>query len=466
MGRDKEKGLRFKLAGNGIWMGLAMTMLIGTVLGMHDQINSLLVGAPQSDTTLVAEQLEVAVTQVNTGAPRPASAAPLASLPPLEGKAAELPPVEEEAVAPAPLSLSGISPDPVIGSDQPQVITILGDGMEARSEVAVSWSDQVKALDDSQIVVRDSGHMEITLTTGLEPAIWLVQVRTPTRQHSNILRFQVVAPKPPTISEETRLAVQPVREKAAAEKATLTTTAINSEPGKTGQQETVVEKTTSRAVEVVKGGNILGSSWVAGQPAGNYTLQLQASSERLALDEFVTNHPALKGPLASFEQMHGNKRLHVLIQGSYPDRVQADLAAKGLPDQLSFWIRDFDSIKKVTSVPLRPAAVAKTSSSRATKDTAWVWSQNPAHYTIQLAGAGDEAAIEVVMQGSSLSGEQAVVQTLRNGKPWYALIFGRFANKAAAQGAAARLPAAVKKAGPWIRPFSALQDEIGQAAAR
>lgn len=97
------------------------------------------------------------------------------------------------------------------------------------------------------------------------------------------------------------------------------------------------------------------------------------------------------------------------------------------------------------------------------KDTAWVWSQNPEHYTVQLLGGSDEEALEAVMRGLSLPGELVVVQTLRSGNPWYTLSYGRFANKAAAQDAVSRLPDGLKKTGPWLRSFSALQDEIGQA---
>jgi septal ring-binding cell division protein DamX len=95
-----------------------------------------------------------------------------------------------------------------------------------------------------------------------------------------------------------------------------------------------------------------------------------------------------------------------------------------------------------------------------------VWSQNPSEYTIQLAGAADEAAIEAVMSGLALPGEMAVVESLRNGQLWYTLIYGRFATRDAAQATLERLPAALKKEVPWIRLFSALQGEIAQATDR
>jgi DamX protein len=259
-----------------------------------------------------------------------------------------------------------------------------------------------------------------------EPAMRAVQVSSPSEPRSNVQRFQVEATK----------------------------------------KKPVAKKPVTKQPTAAKDGKIQQSSWIAAQPAGNFTLQLLVSNEPEALPEFVAKHPALKGPLGRFEQQRGDKRMHVLTQGSYPNRAQAEAAAKGLPDILQSWIRDFAGIKKVMAQPSRKAIAPEVTSSGGIKDTAWVWSQNPNQYTIQLAGGVDEAAIEAVMRGSSLPGELAVVQTLRNGKPWYVLVYGRFASKAAAQDTAVRLPAPLKKAGPWIRQFSALQDEIGQATAR
>ncbi len=239
--------------------------------------------------------------------------------------------------------------------------------------------------------------------------------------------------------------------------------------GVTAQQSvtTVTDLPAKKAVEqtAVTRVRLEGSRWIAVQPAGNFTLQLLASIEPRAVDEFVAEHAALGGPLASFAQLRDGKRMNVVILGSYASREEAEVAARELPDKLQSWIRDFAGIKQVIETPASPIAPAELKISAVLKDTAWVWSQNPNHYTIQLEGASDEASIEVVMRGLNLPGDLAVVQTLRDGKPWFALIYGRFADKAAAQGTADRLPAPLKKAGPWIRQFSALQDEIGRATA-
>ena len=532
--RLKGDSPRFGLSGKSVRMGVAVTALIGTVLGMHDRINAMLGGDAQNSMALTADRpvlrladkdnpwamvirdgesiqiscgnpeaqtvalrptpataamdtqpvmekpllqpvnppaleevpvkepevvAQAAVSEppapVSTSAQQKTTTAPLVIKPPVPSiipelpagmtmDSPEVPPAEEKPAEPEKLALDSISPSPVIGSTKPQTLTLLGSGLEAGSKVAVSWAGKVKALDTSQVVVRDSKQMELTITTGVEPNTWAVQVSSPSKQRSNVLRFQVEAPKPEVL----------VKEKKAVAKV---------EPAK---RKPVAKKPATKKRAAVKRGKIQQSNWVAAQPAGNFTLQLLASSEPKALMEFVAKHPTIKEPLGRFEQQRGARRLHVLTQGSYPDRAQAEAAAKEMPDKLKLWIRDFAGIKKVMAAPTSKIAAPEAMSSGGIKDTAWVWSQNPNHHTIQLVGAADEASIEAVMRGLNLPGELAIVQTLRDGNPWYALIYGRFADKAAAQGTTARLPEKLKKSGPWIRPFSALHDEIGQSGTR
>jgi septal ring-binding cell division protein DamX/type II secretory pathway predicted ATPase ExeA len=467
--------------------------------------------APQSSANVPEPVIEPpqdetpAAPTVTTPVEHPATPSPEESPAPLVIKAPvditpELPPVvaggdvaptpaesepvvtEEPAVTPAPavpevLSLDSVLPAPVIGSDEPQTITILGHGLEPDSKVAVSWSGKVKALDPSQVAVRDSGHMELTLTTGVEAAAWAVQVSSPSQQRSNVLRFQVEAPKPvastesgkESLKQETKTQPQEASGEMAAETQPEAPAAVlvkKAEPENLPEKKTAVSQPLSKKAAAVKGPAIEAGSWVAAQPQGNFTLQLLAASEEKALQELVAANPGLAGPFGRFEQERGGRRLYVLTQGSYPGRKEAEAAAKGLPAKLQPWIRDFAGIRKVMLVPTESAPAPVSTSAGGIKDTAWVWSQNPSEYTIQLAGAADEAAIEAVMIGLSLPGEMAVVESLRNGQLWYTLIYGRFASKDAAQATVGRLPAALKKEAPWIRQFSALQGEIAQATDR
>jgi DamX protein len=100
------------------------------------------------------------------------------------------------------------------------------------------------------------------------------------------------------------------------------------------------------------------------------------------------------------------------------------------------------------------------------KDTAWLWSQNPTRYTIQLAGGEDEAALEALMKRLDLAADLAVAETLHQGRPWYVLLYGSYANRETAERAVSQLPLSLKSSGPWLRRFSVIQGENSLAAQR
>jgi len=51
----------------------------------------------------------------------------------------------------------------------------------------------------------------------------------------------------------------------------------------------------------------------------------------------------------------------------------------------------------------------------------------------------------------------AFYQTQRNGKPWYVLLYGEYANKQDTVDARSQLPRALRKHKPWIRSFGSIQ---------
>jgi len=94
---------------------------------------------------------------------------------------------------------------------------------------------------------------------------------------------------------------------------------------------------------------------------------------------------------------------------------------------------------------------------------AWIAKQDPQRYTVQLIGAGNEAAVVQFIRNYHLGPQAAYFAQVRNnGKPWYTVIYGSFADRQAARQALARLPAAVDRAKPWIRRFDALQVQLGR----
>lgn len=368
------------------------------------------------------------------------------------------PPAAEAPTVPAELKLIGTTPSPLIGSNEPRRIVLNGSGFMDDSKVAVSRAGKVEVLSADKVTVLDEGQIAIEVNTGIQPVSWAVQVSTPDNRRSNVLRFQVVAPpkdEKPAPEAPAETAANPEVAEPQAEPAEPVIAAPAVKPATPAKTEPVSPKATA-------GQKLQGSEWLAKQPKQNFTLQLLASASKEAIGRFARKK-GLGGPLAHFVMNKGGKPLHVLTQGSYASRAEAEQAAKSLPQGISPWIRTLGSVQQVMQHEAKAAAeVSLPPTGAGIKDTAWLWSQDPGRYTIQLAAAESEQAIEAVMRRITLPGELVVVRTLRDGKPWYALIYGSFATREAARGTIARLPAPLKQAGPWPRSFASLQGELSR----
>jgi septal ring-binding cell division protein DamX/type II secretory pathway predicted ATPase ExeA len=91
------------------------------------------------------------------------------------------------------------------------------------------------------------------------------------------------------------------------------------------------------------------------------------------------------------------------------------------------------------------------------ESAAWVKSQPGKNYTLQLIAVENLDSLNRFINNNSLDSQVVTVKTLRKGVPWYALIWGSFANRDLALAAQTKLPAAVQKGGVWARSFASLQ---------
>lgn len=105
------------------------------------------------------------------------------------------------------------------------------------------------------------------------------------------------------------------------------------------------------------------------------------------------------------------------------------------------------------------ATVKEVSSSHG---NAWLNTQRPGDYTLQVLGGRREAAIRQFAAANRLEGPSAIVQTTRDGKAWYVLLYGAYPNRAAASQALAQMPAAVRAAKPWPRRIATVHAEIAK----
>jgi flagellar motor protein MotB len=94
--------------------------------------------------------------------------------------------------------------------------------------------------------------------------------------------------------------------------------------------------------------------------------------------------------------------------------------------------------------------------------TAWVRSRPPSDYTLQLIAVENLDSLKRYIKNNGLAGEAQTFKMTRNGKPWYALLWGDFPDRNSALQAATTLPAKVQKTGVWARTFSSLQQSIAQ----
>ena len=95
-----------------------------------------------------------------------------------------------------------------------------------------------------------------------------------------------------------------------------------------------------------------------------------------------------------------------------------------------------------------------------TAHAAWLWSQNPEHFTIQLLGSHNLDALRSFMQKHKLEKQASFYRTLRDGKEWFVLLHGSYTERAKAKAAIEKLPADIRKTQPWARRFLDIHGEL------
>lgn len=91
---------------------------------------------------------------------------------------------------------------------------------------------------------------------------------------------------------------------------------------------------------------------------------------------------------------------------------------------------------------------------------AWLLEQDPSAYTIQVMAASSENTVQGYIRRRGIRARGAYYRTRWQGQPWYAVVLGVHDDRAAAEAALRRLPAALRTAGPWVRRIGPIQDEI------
>ncbi|HHM05238.1 MAG TPA: hypothetical protein ENJ19_05790 [Gammaproteobacteria bacterium] len=91
------------------------------------------------------------------------------------------------------------------------------------------------------------------------------------------------------------------------------------------------------------------------------------------------------------------------------------------------------------------------------KGQAWLARQPSAHFTLQVLASSDEKKIRALIRDHRLRGKAAYFPVKRKGRTLYALVYGSYPSREAAEQGARKLPAAFAGTKPWIRPFAAVK---------
>ncbi len=108
-----------------------------------------------------------------------------------------------------------------------------------------------------------------------------------------------------------------------------------------------------------------------------------------------------------------------------------------------------------------PAVVTAATGTRAyARDEETLLSWQPTDFTLQLLGVSTEKAAKEFIADQSNRDDLLLFRTIRQGKPWFVVVAGRYASASEARNAISTLPAEQVKAGPWSRGLKGIQEEI------
>ncbi len=118
-----------------------------------------------------------------------------------------------------------------------------------------------------------------------------------------------------------------------------------------------------------------------------------------------------------------------------------------------------DALKAAKRTTSKAASASRSNGSRKPRPRRdWLSSAPSGAYTIQLLGASRRPDLQRFARRHGLrAADLHIVRTRRNGRPWYVIVRGRYANATAARRALQRLPADLRRQGAWVRRIGSLR---------
>ena len=335
--------------------------------------------------------------------------------------------------------LDNVIPNPVVGSKKAQAITLKGSGFKSTKNsptVWISWTGKSKPLKKHQYKIIDDSTIKLNITVGTTADEWTAQLKQDTYESAPI-NFSVIKPK--------------------AQPAKITTLA-----------------------------GLKDERWILDQEPNHFTLQLLGTQNKASIKQF-TKTTKITDNVAVYQTLRNGKPWYAVIYGSYDTKEAALQNKKNLENKkIKPWLRRFDSVQakinteKVDSTPVKPKVTstkkittltsAQTApplstlpQSKTDDSEAWLWSQNPQGYTLQLLGGRNDKSIQTFISKNKLRGKAVIFHTRHNQRNWYALVYGTYNNRQEALQAIKQLPKALQKTSPWARSFASIHKDLDQS---
>ena len=131
------------------------------------------------------------------------------------------------------------------------------------------------------------------------------------------------------------------------------------------------------------------------------------------------------------------------------------------PSQVNGWLRAAARDRLVNAYShFQPEAIKPGAHTRALliqSPDDWIREQDPRYYTLQLASSTNPNLIQKYYRENKLEGEAGYYRNYRQGKNWYALVYGSYPSINEAKQAVDSLPGELRKWSPWVRKFQDIQ---------
>lgn len=374
------------------------------------------------------------------------TAAPVMPTTPVVSPAPISAPVVTPAVAKIPtMELLAIKPATVAPSSTPHTFTLSGQGFSTQSQVLVAWTGKEKQLSAEQIKFVSPTELIITLRVGTKPDTWVVQVIDATTGKSQPRSFVV------TKTPSSTAAATPLSESAAV----------------VGDQ---------------------GEDWILKQAPAFLTLQLFGTHVHASAVSFLKEHK-LDKQVAIFRSRNKGGDWYSVIYGSYATQEAAEQASKQLPatlQKIKPWVRQFATVH--AAINIKPKPVTPTVKPLSTKPTnavvttpvvankllflasaveaqneAWLWSQDPRLFTLQLLVVQQADNAEKFINQHALLRAKGMYYHTRKDRDLYVVVHGVYATHVQAEHAIQELPTDLRAITPLIRSFASIHAELDKS---